>query len=151
GVWPQLHAKWTAPPDVHATLKMLGNNDINFGVGGFTTPTWADSDLTLGRAPLENQDIRGWALTNQDGTTYIIERGEANHVVWDSGDGSGEFVSARAYGPPKLTQIRERTGEWTEITDSGIFHHNPTNAITRSVSIQRDEQNRIIAIYDPNS
>ena len=159
GTWPQLHARWISPPDVHATLKMLGNNDINFGVGGFTVPTWADSDLTHGRAPLENQDIRGWSLTNQDGTTYIIERPQPGasdtqpiNLVWDpSGNGSSNFVSVRAYGPPKLTKIVQRTGDWIEINNNGVFHHNPTNAITRSVFLTRDQQGRIIELRDPIS
>jgi RHS repeat-associated protein len=149
GVWPTLYAKWTAPPDVHATLTMLGNNEIDFGVGGFAVPTWADSDLTFGKAPFENQDVRGWELTTQDGTVYTIERGAANNVTWDSGAGS--YVNARAYGPPALTKITQRTGDYIQISPTGIAHYNRSNVLTRSVAFERDSQNRIVAIHDPIS
>jgi RHS repeat-associated protein len=147
GVWPTLYAKWTAPPDVHATLEMIGDKEIVFGGDGLATPIWADSDFATGKAPFDNHDIQGWLLTTQDGTVYHIERGLADDFVYT--EEPGVYVNARAYGPPKLTSIVQKSGDRIDISDNGLTHYPPgsTNA-TRSIYFDRDSHSRITALHD---
>jgi RHS repeat-associated protein len=152
GIWPQLLAKWTPPPDVHATLEMKGNAEIVLdAAGGLSGLTWGDSGSGIGSAPLENQDIQGWVLTTQDGTKYNITRGPAQNVAWDK-NGDGNAVNVRAYGPPKLTSIVQRTGDTITISDDAVSHFAPGASIpTRSIFFTRDVQGRITELRDPIS
>jgi RHS repeat-associated protein len=150
GIWPNLYVKWDSPPGVTAKLSMIGNNELVFGYSGATMPTWADSDFITGTAPLENQDIQGWVLQTQDGTKYNITRGSANSVVLQDPNNPGQYLSVRAYGPPKLTSIEQRSGDVIVISTNNIYHQDTNGFITRVISFDRDAQGRITAIYDPN-
>jgi RHS repeat-associated protein len=155
GSWPQLYAKWTPPGDVHASLKMLGdNNGIGFGNDGLGSPFWQHGDQSA-VAAFENQDVPGWDLQTQDGTKFIIERGAPIEAVCrDLTQGTNYLVTA--YGQPKLTTIQQRTGDLIRINDGGIFHYagsngTPSATLTRQIRFERDDQGRLSALYDPNA
>jgi RHS repeat-associated protein len=142
-------AQWTAPPGVFATLT---NFPFTSGaIDYFPALMWHDSDPTWGPEPFYNHDVPGWMLQTQDGTQYIITRGNRNTVTYNT-DGAGTWRNILTYGLPKLTSIVQRTGDKLTIGANGIFHSttNSTN-VTRSVTFVRDGQNRITAIYDPNA
>jgi RHS repeat-associated protein len=139
------YARWTPPADVHATLSTLGYDLITY----FPWVHWAEGGAN---SQFLNHDVPGWLLETQDGTKYQIERGPLNNLVWDE-TREGHYIDVQAYGAPRLTKILQRSGDALEITAAGIFHH-PTNSstyTTRSVWFERDQQNRIVAIRDPNS
>ena len=74
------YAQWTAPPDVHATLKPLGAfEDVINMRGPLSQAYWQRRQHF---AHLHNHDIPGWVLETQDGTQYKIDRGSGNNVVW---------------------------------------------------------------------
>jgi len=106
-------------------------------------------DNSLAPSTLGNHDVSGWVLQTQDGTKYYITRGPANNVIYE--DYPGHSISVKAYGPPKLTSIVQRSGDTIQITDTGISHYANGTNLTRSVVIDRDSTGRITAIYDPNS
>ena len=118
-------------------------------------PSWITSPACTGRATIFFRlpafgchDVPGWVLQTQDGTQYYITRGAPNNVVYDT-TGNGSFVNVRAYGPPALTKIVQRTGDSITIGPSGIAHYPPNSSTpTRSVWFDRDSQNRITAIHD---
>jgi RHS repeat-associated protein len=147
------YAHWTAPPDVHATLKPLGAGEDVINMLPLSQAYWQQSDNTYAPSTFDNHDISGWVLETQDGTQYRIERGNGNNVVWadDPLGNPGHYISVQAYGPPKLTSILQRSGDTIEIRDNGIFHYAGGTHLTRSVFFDRDSQGRITAIRDPNS
>lgn len=152
GAWPNLSAKWTPPPGVNATLETINPNDssIVFGADGISTPVWANSDLTFGDAPFDNQDIPGWVLTTKaDGIKYYITRSFTNNVYCLDPAGSGLFISARVCGPPKLTKVALPSNAYTLITDNGIFSYDPSGNPLRWSVFDRDAAGRISAIHDP--
>src|SRR6266700_3024537 len=138
------YAEWKAAPDVHATLTPLGSDIIDY----FPSLHWRDGGDS---STFDNHDVPGWILTTQDGTTNYITRGSANTVTFDP-NADGNYIYVQAYGAPKLTSILQRSGDTIAIGDGGVTHYPPnsTNA-TRSIWFERDLQNRLTAIYDPNS
>ena len=116
---------------------MIGSDAIDTPWG--SPPVWND-----GGVPFDNYDVPGWILTTQDGTHDQIKRGAGNTVVYPSG--ADNFLTV--YGPPKLTQIVQRSGDTIQITDNGIFHYAGGTNLTRSVLFDRDAQDRITAIHD---
>jgi RHS repeat-associated protein len=146
------HAKWTAPAGVTAKLEAINEEDteIDLGVSGLSVPVWKGSDLSTGYAPFESQDFPGWVLTTADGTKYKITRGKAQNVYCLDPNGSNQFIAARVYGPPKLTEIDQLSTNKIVINDNGIFNYDPTNALTRWTLFDRDSAGRIIALHDPN-
>lgn len=148
GASGKAYAEWEKPFGVTATLAAFSDSDeIYF----YPSAHWESSDLTFGAAPLENQDISGWVLQTLDETRYYITRGTTNAVVYQDPEQPGRYVSARAYGPPKLTSIVQRNGDTIEISASGILHKANGSNLTRSIWFERDTVNRIKAIRDPNS
>jgi RHS repeat-associated protein len=142
-------AQWTAPPGVFATL-----TNFPFTSGGidyFPALMWHDSDPTWGPEPFYNHDVPGWMLQTQDGTQYIITRGNRNTITYNT-DGAGTWRNILTYGPPKLARIVQRSGDVITISSSGISHSTTNNSTAnRTVTFVRDGQNRITAIYDPNT
>lgn len=146
------YAFWDTPPGVKATLEMRGNNNFNVAADGIT-PEWADADLGLGNgpAPFQYSDIEGWVLTTlPDNTKYYIMRGPATNVVTADPADLNDEISARVYGPPKLTMIKPISGDFIVITNTGIFHYDPANNLTRAILFDHDSQGRITALHDPN-
>ena len=151
GAWPELHAQWTAPAGITAKLEPSDDDGkIDFGYSGLSVPIWKGSDLTTGYAPFESQDFPGWILTTADGTKYHISRGTTNNVICLDPNGSGNYVSARVCGAPKLTEIDQLSGDRIVINTNGIFNYDPTNALTRWTLFERDSAGRITALHDPN-
>jgi RHS repeat-associated protein len=144
-------AQWQSPPGVTATLTMITNNTIDFwGGAGLQNPYFR---IAGPETPFEAFDIEGYYLTLKDGTVYELHRDPAlGTPQWVSYlDGSGVPWSVSPYsGKPKLTNIRQRSGDTITINNGGIWHSPPgtTNA-TRTVLFDRDSQNRITAIHDP--
>ena len=140
------YAQWTSPPGVYAVLTNFDavETEIDF----FPSPHWASDDFTFGLPDFNCHDVPGWALVTQDGTQYDITRGAPNNAVYDT-TGNGSYVYVRAYGPPALTKIVQRTGDTISIGSSGVSHCPPNSSTpTRSVWFDRDNQNRITAIHD---
>ena len=138
---------WTAPPGVNYTLTDPDNDEY---YGLFADSGWNN---TSGEA-FNNFDIRAYRLVNNTtGVIYNITRGPKNIVTYFP-DSSGNPVDAVAYGPPVLTCIVQPSGDRILISSNSIEHISPpltnTNA-SRSITIQRDGQGRIIAIFDPNA
>src|SRR5207253_2779374 len=52
---------------------------------------------------------------------------------------------------PKLTSIKQRTGDKIIIGNSSIEHRDTNNVLTHTIWFDRDSQNRITAIRDPIS
>jgi RHS repeat-associated protein len=136
------YAEWKAPPGVTATLTASDAGIINL-----FPLQWQDGGV---KSTWDNTDVPGWILQTVDGTQYKINRGTANNVWYDL-DGTGNFASVGAYGPPKLTSIAQRTGDQLIISDSSIYHVDTNGIIGRAISFTRDSQDRITAIYDPNT
>ena len=99
-------------------------------------------------------DFSGFYLTAQDGTRYVITRSGGDDYFYASGD-DGDFSDndfyVVTYGAATLTEIDEPNGDKISISGDEIDHYNPAQVLTRSIRFQRDGQNRIIAISDPNS
>ena len=99
--------------------------------------------------PMENFDFSGFVLETQDRTKFTITRsylGEADLGV----DGLLE-LSAKAFGKCKLSSITTRSGEQTLISDQGLKHYSPTKVLTHTIFFRRDSNNRIDAIFGPDS
>lgn len=144
---------WNSPPGVHATLQMIGDSNLVFGLAGTSAMSWEDSRPTVGGGiqPYQYSDIAGWVLTTlTDGTQYFIMRGSPTNIVTLHPDGSDQEISARVYGPPKLTMIKPVSGDMIVITNTGIFHYDPSNHLTRAILFDYDSQGRITALHDPN-
>ena len=140
------YAQWTSPPGVYAVLTNM--NPLETEIDFFPSPHWASDDFTFGLPDFNCHDVPGWELMTQDGTQYHITRGTPNNVVYDT-TGWGNFVNVRAYGPPALTKIVQRTGDRIEISPTGISHYATNSSTpTRSVWFDRDSQNRVTAIHD---
>jgi RHS repeat-associated protein len=140
------YAQWTGPTDVQAVLTNFNSAETELDY--FPSLHWASGDLSYGLPAFGCQDVPAWVLQTQDGTQYYITRGAPNNVIYDT-SGNGSFVNVRAYGPPALTKIVQRTGDTITIGSDGIAHYAPnaTNA-TRSVFFDRDSQSRITAMHD---
>ncbi len=140
-------AQWKAPPWVHASLDPLvpGSDTVIL----YPWPYWAGTSQDGNNdVPIENQDFPGWILTTKpDNTQYYLRRGSATNIVYGA---DGSPVYARVYGPPKLTEIDEHSGDVIQINNNGISHYANGTNLTRSVYFNRDGQGRITAIYDPN-
>jgi RHS repeat-associated protein len=140
------YAQWISPPGVYAVLTNM--NPLGTEIDFFPSPHWASDDFTFGLPDFNCHDVPGWELVTQDGTQYHITRGTPDNVVYDT-TGWGNFVNVRAYGPPALTKIVQRTGDRIEISPTGIAHYATYSSTpTRSVWFDRDSQNRITAIHD---
>lgn len=132
-------AVWDPPPGVYASLRPTVSNKLIVLPGGLTY--WEAAGLST---PLENFDFRGFVLTTADGTQYGISREDlGEHFIIDD-EGRGAFV--HAYGDGRLSQIALRDGNTLTFTEDGIIH-----SAGKSIVFHRDGQNRIDAIYDPNS
>jgi RHS repeat-associated protein len=142
------YAQWTAPPGVYAVLTNFipAETEIDF----FPSLHWASDDFTFAPPAFECHDVPGWVLVTQEGTQYRIERAGPNNVVYDT-TGNGSFVNVRAYGPPQLTKILQRTGDEIHIGPDGISHWGNGTNLTRRTWFERDPQGRITAIRDPIS
>jgi RHS repeat-associated protein len=140
-------ALWQAPAGVNCTLTASGNPVYNALTG-----YWNNEDNT----GFETYDFAGFVLTAPDGTQYCITRGTPNNVIYDT-TGNGNYINVRAYGPPALSKIVQRSGDSITIGSGGILHYaagpngTTTTNLTRSVFFDRDSQGRITAIRDPNS
>jgi RHS repeat-associated protein len=140
----QATAAWKAAPGVTATLTPIGSSTIQF----FPTIYWQDGGEG---STFNNYDVPGWILQTQDGTQYKITRGIGNYVVYQDPNNPGQFIKAKAYGPPTLTSIVQRSGDTIVINPNSIYHQSSNGVINRTVFFSRDSQNRITAIYDPNT
>jgi YD repeat-containing protein len=156
--YDSLSAQWTAPPWVHATLTPLdqtGTPDVNADTINFvySPPIWGNSGAPEGSsAPLEYQDLPGWVLTTlPDNTQYYITRGNPNNITYADANYPGSFISATVYGPPQLTSIVERSRDSILITSNSVTHYDTNGSPTRAINFIRDSQNRITAIFDPNT
>jgi RHS repeat-associated protein len=136
------YAEWESAPGVRWGLRPLDSGEIN------VIPTlpafWQDGGYN---STFKNHDIKGWVLTNVDGSEYTISRGTANTVVYQ--DEPGHFINITAYGSPKLTEIKQRSGDRIAISESGVSHYNATNGLTRSMLFERDTAGRLKALRDP--
>jgi RHS repeat-associated protein len=147
-------AIWTPPPGVHATLKPTVDNRLI--TLPMLPPYWSAAGPYT---PWENYDFPGFILTAADGTQYRIEREplDWHSVILDEGD----YFFVDAYDTAHLSSITDRNNNRIEMVTSSsagvppviqqIDHYNPANVLTKSVLFHRDGQNRIDAIYDPNS
>jgi RHS repeat-associated protein len=139
-------AQWIPPSDVHATLETTGLPGIDTLLGLY----WDDGGFG---SSWDNYDVPGWKLTTQDGTQYLITRQDEGAVTYqpDPFGNPGGSVAVEPYGPPQLTEIDERTGDKIMISPAGMTHIDASNNPTRSVYFKRDGQNRITALFDPDS
>ncbi len=154
-------AKWIPPPGVLATLTTT-NPATKDGAGDntlfalFNPPVWKAGNYV----PMDGYDFSQWVLTTSDGTQYEISRdlpGE-NSFTYTLLDKENYFgVPFKAYyikphaNKPRLTRILQRSGNAIAINPNDITHYNPTGAVTRATLFERDGENRIIAVRDPNS
>jgi RHS repeat-associated protein len=137
-------ALWKAPAWIHATLETIGDPEIDYYP---QPPFWKEGGAG---SDFNTHDVPGWWLTTQpDGTKYKITRGPVNTVYYDP-DRDEHFVCVQVYGPPKLTEIHQRSGDVIKIGDNGITNYSGSNP-TRSVTFDRDYAGRITAVYDPIS
>jgi RHS repeat-associated protein len=156
GSTPNYSFFWNAPTGVHATLEAItlqgvGDAHLDWGPDGTSGLVWADEDFLQGPQPYQYSDIAGWVLTTQnDGTKYYITRGSPTNVVCADPADSTKEISARVYGPPKLTMIKPVSGDLIVITNTGVFHYDPSNNLTRSILFDHDSQGRVTALHDPN-
>ncbi len=137
-------AKWLPPPGVNATLK----------------PTVSDRLITLffglqyweasgPQTPIEYYDFPGFVLTLEDGSEYLIERESLG--AFDVLDDSGESYFVEPYGEGTLRQIKQPAGDRVEFNGDRIDHFSAANEKTKSIVFDRDTQDRIVAVYDPNN
>jgi RHS repeat-associated protein len=134
---------WQAPPGVNYTLTDP-HNDTFYGLNN----CWNN----VSGLAFENFDIPSYLLTdNTTGVQYNITRGSGMMVPFDV-DGQGSYVYAQVYGVPELTGIVQPSGDTIAISSNSIAHYAPgATSPSRSLSMVRDGQGRIIAVYDPNS
>jgi RHS repeat-associated protein len=97
----------------------------------------------------DSYEFPGYILTMQDGTEYRIERESLGEKTFVSGGNTGNY--AHVYGSARLVEIKSRSNDKIKIGTNRIDHVNPSDQLTRSIWLQRDEENRIIAINDPIS
>jgi len=138
--------RWTAPSGVNYTLTQLPDDKSFYSS---LNQCWNNMwDYTF-----NNYDLPGYLLTdNATKTMYRITRGDPTDIYYDpsgTGDGS-QFVNAKVYNQPQLTEIIFHSGDRIRISDDGIAHFDPTNNQTRAVTFSRDFAGRITAISDPN-
>lgn len=159
GSTPNYSFSWSAPTGVHATLEPLvgnlnpvvGSANLQWGPDNVSGLVWADEDAAQGPQPYQYSDIAGWVLTTQnDGTKYYITRGSPNYVACPDPADQSKEISARVYGPPKLTMIKPVSGDSIVITNTGVFHYDPSGNLTRAILFDHDSQGRITALHDPN-
>jgi hypothetical protein len=104
---------------------------------------WTDD----GSSAPENYEFPGYILTMQDGTEYRIDREPMGEKTFVSGAIGGNY--ARVYGRGRLVEIKSRSNDKIAIGTNRIDHVSPSGQLTRSIWLQRDEENRIVAINDP--
>jgi RHS repeat-associated protein len=148
-------AFWQAPPGVYATLTTLDSATTNLNtladntlITSWGIPYWYRSAAGP-YTPLEAFDFAGFALTLQDGTRYEIER--ESQGPFYSVDDEGNDLMVEPRGKPTLKRIVQRSNDRIEIGANRIDHYTPSNQITRSVWIERQDNGRITAIRDPVS
>jgi RHS repeat-associated protein len=152
---------WTAPPGIYASLTTLqpntnsqiGDNSLVFLSG--LAPYWNGGGPS---EPMDAHDFPGFVLTTQDGTAYTLMRDPPGTTAstYNFEDAAGQFGAAGLdyyitphSGQPKVVQITERTGDILSINPGGVSHQNASGVITRSITFDRDSQNRIVGIHDP--
>ncbi|HMO66773.1 MAG TPA: Ig-like domain-containing protein, partial [Verrucomicrobiota bacterium] len=144
------YAEWVPAPGVTASLAIAGASDIiQFFQLGPNQPSWQAG----GRTPFHAFDIPGWDLTLLDGTVFEIRRAgvtPANppfHYYDETGE--AREVTPRP-GRPRVTRIRQRTGDHITIGDDGVRHYGSSGtALTRTIHFERDAAGRVTAIRDP--
>ncbi|MBT4821692.1 MAG: hypothetical protein HON70_38650, partial [Lentisphaerae bacterium] len=140
-------AQWTARDGVYATLVPSCTKKIT--TLPFMQPYWEASGPAT---PMEAFDIPGFELTTRDGTRYVIEREDLGEFFeLDLYTGQASFV--HAYGEGTLRRVEQRTGDVLlfKADGSGIDHLDPSGTRTRSVVFQRDDRERITAVFGPAS
>ena len=139
------YAAWQSPPGVNYTLTAMGDPYYD-SLTGF----W-NREAGTG---FNSFDFSGFYLTAQDGTRYVITRAGGDEYFYASGndgDYSDNDFYVVTYGAATLTEIDEPNGDTIRLGGDRIDHYDPTGVLTRSIRFQRDGQNRITAISDPNS
>lgn len=139
-------AMWQPAPGVTATLAAQGDNRLETLIGSFE----GDADLFYWDAspgtPMNQFDFPGFVLTTRDGTQYTLTRQDLGEHFMDNG-GEGYYV--QAYGDLSLSQITERNGDTIAINPSSVIY-TATNGATRQVVFQRNDDNLITSISDPD-
>jgi RHS repeat-associated protein/uncharacterized delta-60 repeat protein len=144
-------AKWTAPPGVHATLGTMDYNLLQYIPRQTAIPPYWEAAGP--GTPIESFDFRGFILTNSDGTEYWITRENlGNHDL----DPNGSIVQyVQAWGKPRVSTIRSRTGDHIEIgSGTGEFtiqHYSSGSTTPSRTVLVRKTNGRITEIFAPNS
>jgi RHS repeat-associated protein/uncharacterized delta-60 repeat protein len=136
------YATWTPPYGINAKLTAVDDNRLLCLWGGFEH--W----LAYPDAGIDNFDFSGFVLETADGTQYTIQRqslGTHNYLV------DGEAHSVHSYGKAKLTSIRTRNHDLITISPTSVLHYLGGTTLTRSLLIERTNDNLISAIRDPRT
>jgi len=138
-------AVWTPPPGVYDTLTPIVSNRLItlYSTIENTRISYWEADPQMGN--MDVYDFPAFILTTKEGVKYLITREDLGSHMTDSA------ITVHAYGKAHLSRITDRNGNWTEIAASRIDSYNAQGVNTRSVIFQRDSQNRIISVTDPNS
>jgi RHS repeat-associated protein len=137
-----LLAQWQAPYGINAKLTSLDDNRMVWLWGGLQW-WWTNPD-----AGVDNFDFQGFRLQTLDGTQYTIQRtptGTHSYLL----DGVSHTVTT--YGKGRLTTIQTRNGNRIEISPTAVQHFDASNTLTRSLIIERTNNNLISAIRDPRT
>jgi len=143
-------AEWDAAPGVTAKLGLLpgANNHLETLIGSVVgNPALFYWDAAGPSTPMNVYDFPGFVLTNLDGTRYILMRDNLGEHFIDDGTVEGTYV--QAYGDLHLTQIVDRNGNTITINPNAITYNNATNGAMRQIQFQRNDQNLITSISDP--
>ncbi len=141
-------AVWTPPAGVNARLVPTCSANI-IKLWGLP-PYWEAAGIDTA---LQNFDFPGFILTLQDGTQYRIDRkSEGYHYIDSNGNSYGNTVSA--YSGAYLSRITTPDGERTDFLREGtavkgIQHYDAQGRRLQSLLLQRDGENRIMAVYTP--
>ena len=139
-------ALWQGPRGVNYTLTTVDRSgNIMTNYFNALTGLWNNQDGT----GFENYDFPGYALIASDGTKYIIQREDEGDHFFLSGY-NGDYY-AETYGKGALTQIIQPDNNRIVIQPDNIQHYDSSGNPTRRIRFERDQQNRITAVYDPNS
>ena len=143
---PVNYAKWQAAPGVTAKLESLGDYKLQTLIGSVV----GDPDLYYWDAspgtPINVFDFPGFVLTTQDGTQYIIKREDLGEHFMDDG---GEGYDVQAWGKAYLYEIIQRSTDSITINPNSIVYAT-TNHVQRSIVFQRNADDLITSISDPN-
>ncbi len=157
-------AFWTAPPGVYYTLQPTVSNKLIQLPG--LTPFWEAAGLGT---PMDAFDFKSFILTGKDGarvdrsghrtdgfplghtatggTRYVIEREDLGEHFVLTEEGASLFV--HTYGEGKLTQVIDRNGNTTVISNDQIASFNALGDPIRLITFDRNPEGRIVAITDP--